>query len=314
VDGADALLVGGAGLIAGAVNAVAGGGTLIAFPALLATGLPAVTANITSSVGLLTGYAGGALGYRRELTGQADRMRALGPAAALGGLAGAVVLLITPAESFRVAAPYLVLVACLLLAAQPRLAVLVARRRAVASVAPGSELAGAGGTGAAGTAAAGTDAAGAAASGAGSARTTAVRREAEDDGPAVGRPVTGRSAPADPVTWPTRIGVFVAGAYGSYFGAGLGVLLLGVLGILLADDLRRTNALKTLLSFVVNAVGVVVFLCSAQVAWAVAGILVGASALGGVLGARAARLLPAAVLRAAVVTLGVTVAVVLLWR
>ncbi|WP_242423713.1 sulfite exporter TauE/SafE family protein, partial [Frankia sp. EI5c] len=116
------------------------------------------------------------------------------------------------------------------------------------------------------------------------------------------------------ITWPTRIGVFVAGAYGSYFGAGLGVLLLGVLGILLVDELQRTNALKTLLSFGVNAIGVVVFLVTAQVAWAFAGILVVTSACGGVLGARVARLLPAPVLRGAVVILGVVVAAVLLIR
>jgi uncharacterized membrane protein YfcA len=121
-------------------------------------------------------------------------------------------------------------------------------------------------------------------------------------------------AAVDAVTWPTRIGVFAAGVYGSYFGAGLGVLLLGVLGILLADDLQRTNALKTLLSFGINAVGVLVFLVTAQVSWDAAGILVGTSALGGVCGARVARRLPAAALRATVILLGVTVAVVLLVR
>ncbi|EIV90607.1 sulfite exporter TauE/SafE family protein, partial [Frankia sp. QA3] len=130
---ADGLLAAGAGLLAGAVNAIAGGGTLIAFPALLTTGMPALTANITSSVGLLTGYAGGALGYRRELADQLDRLRALGPPAVLGGLVGAVVLLATPSDSFRALVPYLVLVSCLLLAAQTRLAALVARRRAAAA-------------------------------------------------------------------------------------------------------------------------------------------------------------------------------------
>ncbi|WP_462202970.1 sulfite exporter TauE/SafE family protein [Frankia sp. CcWB3] len=253
---ADALLAGGAGLLAGAVNTIAGGGTLIAFPALLATGLPALTANITSSVGLVTGYAGGALGYRRELAGQAVRLRALGPPALLGGLVGAVVLLATPSDSFRVLVPYLVLVSCLLLAAQSRLAAVVARRRASTAV---------------------VDA-------------------------------TAR------VTWPTRLGIFVAGVYGSYFGAGLGVLLLGVLGILLADDLQRTNALKTLLAFGVNAVGVAVFLVTAKVSWEFAGILVLASLFGGTIGARVARRLRPNVLRGAVIMLGATVAIVLLIR
>ncbi|MCK9904554.1 hypothetical protein CC117_01915 [Parafrankia colletiae] len=286
---ADAALVAGGGLLAGAVNAIAGGGTLIAFPALLATGMPALTANITSSVGLVTGYAGGALGYRNELRGQAYRLKALGPAALLGGLVGAVILLQTPSDGFKTAAPFLVLAACLLLAVQSRLAALVARRRA-AAVAP-----------------------------------TAARPPAAalSGTPASAAPAAAATGAADPpiaaaagsgITWPTRIGVFVAGAYGSYFGAGLGVLLLGVLGILLVDELQRTNALKTLLSFGVNAVGVVVFLVTAQVAWAFAGILLVTSACGGVLGARVARLLPAAVLRTAVVVLGVVVAAVLLIR
>lgn len=276
---ADAVLVAGAGLLAGAVNAVAGGGTLIAFPALLATGLPALTANITSSVGLVTGYAGGALGYRRELAGQASRLKALGPPAMLGGLVGAVVLLLTPSDGFRSAVPFLVIVACLLLAAQSRLASLVARRRAATLV------------------------------------TTA---HGEPGNPVASTPAAGGlvrdEPPVGAVTWPTRIGVFVAGAYGSYFGAGLGVVLLGVLGILLVDELQRTNALKTLLSFGVNAIGVVVFLVTAQVSWAYAGILVVTSAAGGVLGARVARRLPAPALRAAVVVLGLVVAVVLLIR
>ncbi|MCK9928057.1 sulfite exporter TauE/SafE family protein [Frankia sp. Mgl5] len=266
---ADAVLVAGAGLLAGAVNAVAGGGTLIAFPALLATGLPALTANITSSAGLVTGYAGGALGYRRELAGQTSRLKALGPPAMLGGLVGAVVLLLTPSDGFRSAVPFLVIVACLLLAVQSRLASLVARRRAAALATTPRQTPGG---------------------------------------------LVGVESSVGAVTWPTRIGVFTAGAYGSYFGAGLGVVLLGVLGILLVDELQRTNALKTLLSFGVNAIGVVVFLVTAQVSWAYAGILVVTSAVGGVLGARVARRLPAPALRAAVIVLGLVVAVVLLIR
>ncbi|MCL9797690.1 sulfite exporter TauE/SafE family protein, partial [Frankia sp. AgKG'84/4] len=126
----------------------------------------------------------------------------------------------------------------------------------------------------------------------------------------------GGAAPAggEVVTWPTRLGVLLAGVYGSYFGAGLGVLLLGVLGILLTDDLQRTNALKTLLAFGVNAVGVIVFLATAKVAWGYAGILVVTSLVGGIAGARIARRLRPAPLRAAVITLGVTVAIVLIIR
>jgi uncharacterized membrane protein YfcA len=251
------------GLVAGAVNAVAGGGTLIVFPALLATGMPAITANVTSSVGLVTGYAGGAFGYRRELSGQGTRLRALGMPALLGGLIGAVVLLVTPAGAFRAVVGYLVLSACGLLGAQPWLARLVAGRRAAA---PAADMV---------------------------------------------VPAANAVTPVG-VTWPTRLGVFLAGVYGSYFGAGLGVLLLGVLGIGLPDDIQRTNAAKTLLSLGINALGVTVFVVSAQVSWAFAAILLVTSAAGGILGARLARLLPASALRGTVVALGLIVAVVLI--
>jgi len=323
VNGVDALLTAGAGLLAGAVNAIAGGGTLIAFPALLAAGLPAVTANITSSTGLVTGYAGGALGYRRELSGQLARLRALAPAAVIGGVVGAVILLVTPKNSFKTAVPFLVLVSCALLASQSRLSRAVARRRAARAAAieaPPSGPAGPGTSVAYGT----PTASGTSASAGPQVPTPAGAPVTAAPGPVLvsaGPPAADAVTPAGaavagerPVTWPTRIGVFLAGAYGSYFGAGLGVLLLAVLGILLVDDLQRTNALKTLLSFIVNAVGVIVFLASAQVAWAYAGILVVASAAGGLLGARVARLLPAIWLRRGVITLGVAVAVVLLVR
>jgi uncharacterized membrane protein YfcA len=307
VNGWDALLTAGSGLLAGAVNAVAGGGTLIAFPALLAVGLPAVTANITSSAGLVTGYAGGALGYRRELSGQLPRLRALAPWAAVGGVAGAVILLVTPKNGFKDAVPFLVLLACALLASQSKLSGVVARRRAARAARPAGGPAAAARPVAAPTATVPPAAAAAVpAVVAGPAALVTVPARAAGAVPVAG-PVA-----EQPVTWPARIGMLLAGAYGSYFGAGLGVLLLAVMGILLVDDLQRTNALKTLLSFVVNVVGVIIFLASARVAWAYAGILVVTSAAGGVLGARVARLLPAIWLRRGVVTLGVAVAIVLL--
>jgi uncharacterized membrane protein YfcA len=266
------LLVALAGAVAGAVNAIAGGGTLVTFPALLAAGLPPVSANVTSSVGLLAGYAGGTVGYRRELAGQGPRVRALAAAAVIGGLAGAVVLLLTPADAFRAAVPFLVLAACALLAVQPRLARAVAARRERARPRPTEPVGG-------GTAA-------------------AVQVD----------------APVAPLGWGVRAGVLVASVYGSYFGAGLGVLLLAVLGVLVADELQRLNALKGLLSLVVNLVGVAVFVFSGRVDWPVALVVAAAAWIGGLLGVRVARVLPARVLRVLVVTLGVVVAVVLLVR
>lgn len=115
----DAALLVAAGFGAGSVNAVAGGGSLLSFPALLATGYPPVTANVTNSLAVLPGYVGGSLAYRRELRGQGGRAIPLGVTAALGGAAGAIVLLTTPEDAFDAIVPFLVLGAALLLLAQP---------------------------------------------------------------------------------------------------------------------------------------------------------------------------------------------------
>jgi uncharacterized protein len=101
------------------VNAVAGGGSLISFPALLGVGYPSVTANVTNSVAVLPGYLGGSFGYRRELLGQRRRVLALAITSVLGALGGAVLLLVTSNRLFEHIVPFLILFACALLAAQP---------------------------------------------------------------------------------------------------------------------------------------------------------------------------------------------------
>ena len=122
-----ALLLG-AGFVGGAVNAVAGGGSLLTFPALLAVGHHPLVANVTNTVGLLPGYLGGTLAYRRELAGQGARVRALGLTAAVGAALGCALLLSTSAATFRAVVPYLVLGALALFAAQPRLNAALRRR------------------------------------------------------------------------------------------------------------------------------------------------------------------------------------------
>jgi uncharacterized protein len=290
VDVAGWLLIAVGGLLAGAVNAIAGGGTLITFPALLAAGLAPVTANVTSSVGLLAGYAGGTVGYRRELRGQGPRVRQLLVVAVIGGVIGALVLLLTPAASFRALVPWLVILSCLLLAAQPRLARAVAARRVRSAPRPAPAPVGPDGAG----------------------QASAVPADGAYGGP--GDPIQPALLDPPDVGWGARIGVGIAAVYGSYFGAGLGVLLLAVLGVFLLDDLQRLNALKGLLSLVINLVGVLVFAFSGRVNWPVALVVAVAAWVGGLLGVRVARVLPAPWLRGAVVVLGLVVAVVLLVR
>ena len=243
------LLLALAGFVGGAVNAVAGGGSLLTFPALLAAGHPPLVANVTNTVGLLPGYVGGTLAYRRELAGQGARVRSLAVAAGVGAALGCAVLLATSDEVFEAVVPWLVLAACALLAAQPRL-------------------------------------------------TAALRRR--DGGEVRHRPLA------------LHLLVLVAGVYASYFGAAVGVVLLAVLGLLVADGLQRLNALKGALSLTSSVVGAVVFVVVAPVDASDAAVLAGSSLLGGRLGGGLARRLPEAVLRGAVLAVGVTVAVVLL--
>ena len=118
----EALLILAAGLAAGTINTIVGSGSLITFPTLLALGYEPVLANVTNTVGLVPGSVSGAIGYRRELEGQRGRVRVLAVASASGGLAGAVLLLVLPGSVFRNIVPALILIACVLVAVQPRVA------------------------------------------------------------------------------------------------------------------------------------------------------------------------------------------------
>jgi uncharacterized membrane protein YfcA len=121
VSAADLLIAAAVALGAGAINSIAGGGSLILFPTLVALGLGTVAANVTNSVAQWPGYLGGMLGFRREYAGQRSRILRLSGASVLGGTAGSVLLLTTPSEAFDVVVPVLVLLASLLLAVQPLL-------------------------------------------------------------------------------------------------------------------------------------------------------------------------------------------------
>lgn len=116
--GPDYALVALAAVAAGAVNALAGGGTLITFPVLLGVGLPAVAANVTNTVALCPGYFGATLAQSSELEGQRRRMRVVLPAGAVGGLVGAALLLLSGERAFRALVPFLILLASALLAVQ----------------------------------------------------------------------------------------------------------------------------------------------------------------------------------------------------
>ncbi|CCG02908.1 sulfite exporter TauE/SafE family protein [Blastococcus saxobsidens] len=118
---ADLLIAAGVALVAGVVNSIAGGGSLILFPTLVALGLGTVAANVTNSLAQWPGYLGGVAGFRAEYAGQRGRLIRFGAVAVLGGLVGSVLLLTTPSEAFDDVVPVLVFLASLLLAVQPLL-------------------------------------------------------------------------------------------------------------------------------------------------------------------------------------------------
>nr|WP_030926092.1 sulfite exporter TauE/SafE family protein [Streptosporangium amethystogenes] len=118
-----------AGAGAGAVNTVVGSGSLITFPVLLATGMPAVTAAVSNALGVIPGSISGAIGYRAELSGQSRRILKMSAGALLGGLTGATLLLVLPTTAFEKIVPALVALALVLVILQPLISKSVRRRR-----------------------------------------------------------------------------------------------------------------------------------------------------------------------------------------
>jgi uncharacterized membrane protein YfcA len=121
----------------------------------------------------------------------------------------------------------------------------------------------------------------------------------------------GRTA-TEQVTVPLWLVVLGTGVYGGYFGAAQGVLLMGFLGLFLAESLQRQNALKNVLAGLVNLVAAIVFVATTHVDWAAAGLIAAGSIVGGVFGARIGRRLSPAVLRATIVVVGIAAIVKLL--
>jgi hypothetical protein len=231
-----------AGMAAGTINTVVGSGTLITFPTLLAFGVPPVTANVSNTIGLVPGVASGVVGYRRELVGQRARAIRLGSASLVGGVAGALLLLVLPADAFAAIVPALIVVGLLLVVLQPRISAWV------------------------------------------NARHEGARGEF---GPWW--------------VWPAALGT---GVYGGYFGAAQGVILMGVLGIGIADGLQRLNALKNVLAGLVNGVAGLIFALVADVDWTVVALIAVGSVIGGQIGATVGRRLRPAVLRIVIVVVG----------
>jgi uncharacterized membrane protein YfcA len=253
-------LAGLAAVAAGAVNAIAGGGTLITFPTLTALGLPVVAANVTNTLAVAPGALGGLVALRRELAGQGPRLARLTPAALLGGFAGGYLLLHTNEALFRRLVPWLILGASALLAVQDPLRAFLLRRLAGTNGAADGALHG-----------------------------------------RLGEVVA-------------TLLVFCGAVYGGYFGAGLGVIVLAVLGLVLHDSLTRLNAIKQAIGFAANLAGALLFAAFGPVHWPAAAVMAVGAIAGGVVGGRFASRIRASTLRTFVVATGTIVGLIYLMR
>jgi hypothetical protein len=244
-----------AGVIAGSINAIGGGGTLISFPSLVGLGEPEIVANATNTAALWPGSFSSALGYRKDTAVDRGLLIGLLIPSFIGGAIGAIVLVITPPGLFTVIVPFLVLFATLVLAARNTLTRRIGERLTVAE----------------------------------GHKTTAGR------------------------IWGFFFQLFVA-TYGGYFGAGMGILMLGSLSIMGMRDIHKMNALKTPLQAVINMTAFVFFAIKGLVSWPSAFVLCIGAITGGYGGARLAKRVDQKILNASIVALGIVVSAWLFYK
>ncbi|HUO41587.1 MAG TPA: sulfite exporter TauE/SafE family protein [Methylomirabilota bacterium] len=244
-----------AGIIAGAINSVAGGGTLISFPSLVAFGESQIVSNATNTAALWPGSLSSAIGYRKDTPLQSGLLATLLIPSFVGGILGAWILVVTPPGIFNIVVPFLVLFATLLFAFRDHI-------------------------------------------------TRRFRRNnsSEEEDLSVGSRV-----------WGFFFQLFVA-TYGGYFGAGIGILMLGSLSIMGLRDIHKMNAIKTPLAAIINCTAFVLFAVKGLVAWDLALILGLGAILGGYVGARSAKRVNPRVLQTFVVVIGLIVSAWLLFK
>ena len=243
-----------AGVIGGAINSVAGGGTLVSFPALIAFGVPTIVANATNTAAVCPGSLSSAFAYRNDMPSGGGLLWTLMLPSLAGGLAGAVILAITPESLFARIVPFLILFATLIFGTRDLFARFIN----------------------------------------------------------LGHPS------GEHVSLPGRIWgfsfQFLVAAYGGYFGAGIGILMLASLSLMGLRDIHRMNAIKTVLATVINGTALVYFILRRLVFWPLAILMASGCIVGGYLGAHYAKGVDQKRLRLFIVTIGLLVSLWLFIR
>ncbi len=224
---------------AGLINALAGGGTLLTFPALMAF-TSSVGANCTSTLALLPAALSSSLAYRKELREDRAWLTWLAPVSLAGAALGGLLVILPNPEHFDRIVPYLALIASVLFALQPLLSPKIAL----------------------------------------------------PDG-----------ASLKPPFW-VLFSQFLIAIYGAYFGAGIGIMMLALLGLLPIGGLIRANALKIFFAGLINLVASIIFLFGGTIRWDLLGLMVPLAILGGYLGGIFGRKIPKLWLRVFVLVVG----------
>jgi uncharacterized membrane protein YfcA len=238
-----------AALAAGFINAIAGGGTLVSFPVLLALGLPPVAANVTNTLALCPGYVGGIWAQRRDFAAQKKRLITILPISMLGGIAGGLILLNTGEKVFNGIIPYLIILACILLAIQVPVKKWMQSRS-------------------------------------GKAHDNRIKQ--------IGAALL----------------LLLASVYGGYFGAGVSVIVIAILGLIYDDSLTSLNVLKQAISFSINISAAIYFSFSGKVNWSFAIVMMIGAITGGMIGGKFASRIKPGVLRWVVIVTGFAAALI----
>ncbi len=243
-----------AAMLAGMINSVAGGGTLVSFPALVWAGHDPVVANATNAFGLVPGGLSSAYGYRREILEAPRGFHYLLISSLIGGVIGAVLLKLTPTEVFAALVPFLVLFATILFMAQEP----IQRWLKTGDVAQHS------------------------------------------------------------ITTSWLIGAsfyqFLVAVYGGYFGAGIGILMLAVLGVMGLKDIHQMNGLKNIFGATINGVAAVYFAFVGLIDWPSAALVAAGSIIGGYGAAGIARKIGQQAVRRIVIIIGFAMTISLLFK